>query len=264
MTNRVFGTDGQRTYNSIMQISPNPAQLDDVLLEATQVRMVKQLKQCLFELQYLRGEFATLAQQPELSANYQLAYGEMCGTLHCAEQGLRKAIAQRPSRQLTKPITSFESLTTPQEIAEIRRTIADINRAEIALVNQCASSMALMKSQDKSGLIDWDMSFEYDYAVILETGPARTFYQSCGDGAEPLKISLGKYVPMLNQKDGSPYNWNIFAGHTDHPLKDDHHGYLVHCLTDHGVIPWQMIAHIKAIEVNLEYSTYEKLWERAK
>lgn len=227
------------------------------------MRMVKQLKQYLFELQYLRGEFAMLAQQPELYANYQLAYGEMCGTLNHVEQALQKAIEQRKSQQRPEPITSFESFTTPQEIAEIRRTIAEINRAEVTLVNQCASSMALMKSQDISGLIDWDMSFEYDYVVTLETGPARTFYQRCGDGAETLKISLGKYVPMLSQEDGSPYNWNIFAGHTDHPLKDDHHGYLVHCLTEHGVIPWQMIAHIKAIEVNLEYCTYEKLWERA-
>ncbi|MDO8263278.1 MAG: hypothetical protein Q7T21_08625 [Gallionella sp.] len=123
--------------------------------------------------------------------------------------------------------------------------------------------MATLREQDRSGLIDWAMPFNYDVTVLLDPGPARAFYETCGDGKEPLRISLGPYLPSLQIQDGVPYNWNSLEGREGNPLRADHHGYLVHCIIDHSMLPWHLIAHIKEIEVLLDFYTFESAWARS-
>jgi len=75
-------------------------------------------------------------------------------------------------------------------------------------------------------------------------------------------MSLGLYSASHLNKDGASYNWNVLDGHEGNPLRGDHHGYLVHCIIDHSVIPLQLISHIKEIEVYLEFRTFESVWAR--
>jgi hypothetical protein len=56
------------------------------------------------------------------------------------------------------------------------------------------------------------------------------------------------------------YNWNVFQGRVDHPLRDGHQGYLVHCLFDHLHMPWQLLPHIQEIEVKLSFYDFETAW----
>jgi len=43
-------------------------------------------------------------------------------------------------------------------------------------------------------------------------------------------------------------------------LRDDHHGYLVHCLIDRNHLPWQLLPHIQEIEVELTFNDFETAW----
>ena len=74
-------------------------------------------------------------------------------------------------------------------------------------------------------------------------------------------------LPFRNLADNSScsngtYNWNVFEGTENHPLRDDHHGYLVHCLIDRKHLPWQLLPHIQEIEVELTFNDFETAWPR--
>ncbi|MGA8171299.1 MAG: hypothetical protein WB816_10815 [Methylocystis sp.] len=56
------------------------------------------------------------------------------------------------------------------------------------------------------------------------------------------------------------YKWNIFAGSENHPLREGRHGYLVHCLFDHNYLPWQLLPHIREVEVQSTFGDFETAW----
>jgi len=248
-----------------MTSTTNPENFDAVYFAATHERACETLDQSRFSVRYARKEFASLAQQADLPASYQLAYGQMADNLLRAQQALENAMSEHADIQpATACIALRDIQVTPDETETIRRVITEINSAEVRLINHCESAKALMQERDNSGLIDWAMPIHYHFSVLLDLGPARAFYETCGDGDEPLRISLGSYYSdSLLDKDGTSYNWNILEGHKDNPLHADHHGYLVHCIIDHSVIPWELIAHIKEIEVQLEFYTSESVWIRS-
>jgi hypothetical protein len=116
----------------------------------------------------------------------------------------------------------------------------------------------------EQGLIDWTMPFDYEFSLLLDPGETRSFYETCADGEEPLRIYLPRYLyspdkPTRRRK----YNWNSFENCKEHPLQAGHHGYLVHHILEHAKIPWQLLPFIKGIEINLKFTDFEVAWERS-
>lgn len=236
--------------------------LDAVYFSATQGRVVEQLEQAMRSVRHARKEFESLKSEQVLAPEYQMAYAQMAESLRRAEQAIAETVNESSALEwepVARPTVHHHTPVAPEIITAVRRTIEEINAAEMRFFGHCKSTLETLRKQDLSGLIDWSTPVHYELSVQLDPGPARAFYDTCGDGKEPLRISLGLYMP----KDDVAYSWNMFEGHQGHPLQADHHGYLVHCIIDHSVIPWQLISHIKEIEVRLEFCTFESVWEKS-
>lgn len=237
--------------------------LDAVYFAATLAHVIEELETARRSIRYARTEFESLTTEPVLAPEYRKAYAQMADSLRRTEQAIQLAENENKKRDDWILIrTHHAAPVSPEAAIAIRRTIEEINAAEIRFVGHCESVIATLREQDDSGLIDWAMPFDYHFTVLLDPGPARAFYETCGDGEEPLRISLGPYSASLLNEYGASYNWNILEGREGNPLRGDHHGYLVHCIIDHSVIPWELIAHIKEIEVYLEFRTFESAWAR--
>jgi uncharacterized protein YihD (DUF1040 family) len=244
--------------------SDNNLLLDAVYFAATLKHVIEELRTARRSLRYARTEFESLTTEPVLAPEYRKAYAQLAESLRRTEQAIQTA--ENENQDLDDWISiphPHAAPVSPATIIAIRRTIEELNAAEIRFVGHCESVIATLREQDGSGLIDWAMPFDYHFTVLLDPGPARAFYETCGNGEEPLRISLGPYSASLLSDYGASYNWNILEGREGHPLRADHHGYLVHCIIDHSVLPWQLMAHIKEIEVRIEFHTFESVWARS-
>lgn len=237
---------------------------DAVYFAATLEHVRAELEAARRSIRYTRTEFESLTTEPVLAPEYRKAYAQMVDALRRAEQAIE--VAANENMKLDDWLhgrTPEAAPVSPEAVIAIQRAIEEINAAEIRFVGHCESVIAKLREQNGSGLVDWAMPFDYHFTVLLDPGPARAFYETCGEGEEPLRIALGLYSASHLNKDDAPYNWNIHEGREGHPLRADHHGYLVHCIIDHSVIPWQLISHIKEIEVHLEFRTIEFVWARS-
>lgn len=243
---------------------PDFAHFDAVYFAATLERVTKELRTARQSISYARTEFESLTIEPVLPSEYQKAYAQMADSLRLTEQAIQVAENENKKRgDWIKTQTTEDTPVSPEDVTAIQRTIEEINAAEIRFVGHCESVIANLREQDGSGLIDWAMPFDFHFTVLLDPGPARAFYETCGDGEEPLRIDVGPYLSPYLTGQGASHTWNSLEFCEGSPLRADHHGYLVHCIIDHSVIPWELIAHIKEIEVYLEFSTFESAWIRS-
>jgi hypothetical protein len=248
-----------------MQSTENIELLDAVYFAAIQQRAVSVLQEAARSVCYARREFESLKTEQALPLEYRKAYEQMADSLLRTEQAVEKAADKNGKRKAVRrkaPICHHDSPLSPELVNAIRRTIEEINSAELSLVNHCEATIAAMRKRDVSGMIDWTTPVEYHFAVLLDPGPLRVCYETCNDD-EPLRIAVGRYSPGMQKKDETPHSWNMFKHHEGHPLQPDHHGYLVHCIYDHSPIRWELIADIREIEVALEFSTTETAWRRS-
>jgi hypothetical protein len=149
-------------------------------------------------------------------------------------------------------------------IAAAQHAIVQINEAEDRLVRVVESGQKALLEHAEQGLIDWSMPFDYEFFLLLDPGETRPFYETCADGEEPLRIYLPRYLysPDKPTRRGK-YNWNFFENCEEHPLRAEHHGYLVHHILEHAELPWQLLPYIKEIEINLKFTDFEAAWERS-
>jgi hypothetical protein len=253
------------TSKATMQPPDNIELLDAVYFAAIQQRAVKVLEKAARSVRYARSEFESLKTEHTLPPEYRMAYEKMADSLLRTEQIVEKAADKNSKRKVVPrkaPIYHHDSPLSPELVSAIRRTIEEINNAELRLVNHCEAAIAAMRKRDVTGMIDWTMPVEYHFAVLLDPSPLRACYETC-DHDEPLRIAVGFHSPGMQKKDEAPHNWNMFEYQEDHPLQPDHHGYLVHCIYDHSPIHWELMSHIREIEVTLEFSTVETAWKRS-
>lgn len=239
--------------------------LDAAYCAATLEHVMEALEAAKRSIRYARTGFESLTTEPVLAPEYRKAYTQMADSLRRTEQSIQMAEDENKALDRNWGVVRphQDAPVPPEEIAAIQSTIEEINAAEVRFVGHCESAMASLRERDGSGLVDWAKPFDYHFTVLLDPGPARAFYATCGDGDEPLRISLGPYSASRLKQNGILNNWNILKDRDGHPLQADHHGYLVHCIIDHSVIPWELIAHIKEIEVYLEFHTFESVWVRS-
>lgn len=248
-----------------MQPPDNIELLDAVYFDTIRRRAVKALQKSACSIRYAREEFESLKSEQALPPEYRMAYKELADSLLRTEQFVEKtAIRNKKLIVLPRnaPIYHHHAPLSPELVSAIRHTIEEINSAELRLVKHCEAAIAVMREWDVSGMIDWTMPFEYEFAVLLDPGPLRVCYETCDHG-EPLRISVEFYSYDMEKNDDAPYNWNMFKHQEGHPLQQDHHGYLVHCIYDHSRIHWELMSHIREIEVTLEFRTTETAWEKS-
>jgi len=222
-----------------MQSTENIELLDAVYFAAIQQRPVSVLQEAARSVRYARREFESLKTEQALPPEYRKAYEQMADSLLRTEQAVEKAADKNSKLKVVPrkaPIYHHDSPLSPELVNAIRRTIEEINSAELSLVNHCEATIAAMRKRDVSGMIDWTTPVGYHFAVLLDPGPLRVCYETCNDD-EPLRIAVGFYSPCMQKKDETPHSWNMFKHHEGHPLQSDHHGYLVHRIYDHSPIP---------------------------
>lgn len=239
--------------------------LNKVYFSAIQEETSRELGVARLTIRHARTNFESLKSEKLLPVKYREAYAKMAESLRNAEKSIE--LAQAEIYELKTSInTIFLGIKEPvslEVVISIRRIIEEINTIEVQFVRHCESIIANFRKNDDSGLIDWGEGFDYYFTVLLDPGAERDFYETSGDAGDPIPISLGPYSAQHLLNHDKLYNWNILEGREGNPLKDDHHGYLVHCIIDHSVIPWQMIGHIKEINVQLELQAFETVFSRS-
>jgi hypothetical protein len=70
------------------------------------------------------------------------------------------------------------------------------------------------------------------------------------------KYELGRSETEFGLDDG--VNHNIAHGRTDHPLRNEHHCWLFHCLYDHTELSWEEILRIGMVwvDINVKYQRF--------
>lgn len=147
--------------------------LDAVYFAATLERVSKELRTARGSISYARTEFESLTIEPFLAPVYQKAYAQMAGSLLRTEQAIQ--VAEKKNKELGHWMniwTPEAKPVTPEAVIAIRRTIEEINAAEIRFVGHCQSVIETLCDQDVSKLIDWAMPFEYQFTALLDPGPA--------------------------------------------------------------------------------------------
>jgi hypothetical protein len=158
-----------------------------------------------------------------------------------------------------------EFALTTGSVDRVKVVIEEINDAERRIIEVVNSARSALLSHANQGLFDWTMPLYCEFSLLFETPSDRLVYDSCFDG-EPMRIQIKprfrQFSKDLNSA-RSEYNWNIFEGDEHHPLRDGHHGYLVHCLFDHNHLPWQMLQYLRELEVSLTFSDFQTAWGSA-
>lgn len=245
--------------------------MDEIYLSTILKRVRNELSSAQLSFQFERADSESLRTQQALPQHYRQIYGQIADSLLRIEkiieetQGACREWERERClfRNLDKDSPEPEPPDSPEIVSAARQTIDEINAAEVRLVSHCESEKATLLAHDKSGLVDWSNDIGYDFSMLLDPGPERAFYETCCAGDEPLWIPLGAYSPDFLYEDLKIYNWNSFKFDENHPLQSGHHGYLVHCITDHLHIPWQLISCIKEIQVGLEFTACETVWTRS-
>lgn len=144
-------------------------------------------------------------------------------------------------------------------LAQAEQVIAQINAAELEMVQQLEATRATLLGKHGNGIFDWSMPFDLVVRITLHVPASRQAYACWSeDYEEPIEIRLGPYNPIPTGDEVE--NWNPFQWRPEHPLASCHMEYLLHCLLDHDHLPWQLLPLLKDVEVHLEYTDNERIW----
>jgi hypothetical protein len=199
--------------------------LDAVYLHAMRQHLEKVLWRARHEVSFFRKEIESLTQQEALSPRCREAYGHMVEALSRIEQAIREEDRQELDPYSKRLCRSLRQEKNPPSelVAAAQHAIVQINEAEDRLVRVVESRQKALLEHAEQGLIDWSMPFDYEFFLLLDSGEARSFYEACADGEEPLRIYLPRhlYSPDEPTRRGK-YNWNFFQNCEGHPLRAGH------------------------------------------
>jgi hypothetical protein len=119
-----------------MQPPDNIELLDAVYFAAIQQRAVKALEKASHSVRYARREFESLKTEQALPPEYRKAYEQMADSLLRTEQAVEKAADKNSKLEVLPqktPIYHHDSPLSPELVNAIRRTIEEINNAEMRL-----------------------------------------------------------------------------------------------------------------------------------
>lgn len=245
------------------KLPPPPIDLlDSVYLQSSIDNAEKALGNARFDLDYFAKEIESLSTQINLPANYQNAYRRIHDVIRGAFTCIEEAQEQLSKFEMEASdlLHGQSSELLPEEVAIIGNVISEINSAEGKLLDEAETITTFMQSMKaESSIIDWSSPFEYQFTLLLEPGPERAFYKTCGDGDEPLRIALDFY-PLQPSKEDREYDWYSPRNFSDHPSDAFHVGYLAHSIMDHTRLPIQLLPHIAEIEVKIAFADFETAW----
>lgn len=174
------------------------AVIDKVYSSTIRKRIRKALASAHISIGDERGTVESLAAQPALPPHYRHAYGQLADALLHVEKMIEAArkVGEEQTLALMKerarhPNIQEDMPVTPESIRAVQHTINEINAVEVQWARHGEAAKAALREHDESGL-DWN-ELEYDFCLLLDPGPARAFYDTCGAGDEPLEIPLGAH-----------------------------------------------------------------------
>jgi len=252
---------------------PSPEMLDAVYLSATQDALATMLSRAKFKLSYFRKDICGLASEPSLPEEFRAAYGRMVSLLDALDLAFKRAEKKNEAitpvvhRSIMRQRRMPEPAPSPALVAAAEEVICRINDAQNRLVKVVQSAKSALLNHADQSLIDWTMPYDCEFELLLKPGPTRTFYNTCCDGEEPMRVGVRFGQHDMSKSGDSSFNdpaenFNVFRSFygDSHPLSHGHHGYIVHCLFDHMYFPWELLPHIQELEVTYEYRDCETLW----
>lgn len=252
-----------------MDAAGNPAAvpveaIDQAFLKGTLERLQRVLSHARHDISYFIEEIRSLTTQDELSPDYQVAYADIVTLLRPLESALQQAHKSDIARgEAFAPLfehRDWRDAPPPPGLCEAaKRMIEQIDAAEMRMVECVADAQATLLARQPDGLFDWSMPFDFEITLLLHPGETRRFYDTCGDGDEPLRIPVPGYSPIPREK-FDDYNWTPFWYNEGHPLQSCHMQHLARWIVEESALPWQLLPSIREIEVYLKLSDFEAMW----
>jgi hypothetical protein len=248
---------------------PPPEAMDGIYLSSALEDLEHLLRRARSKLSSLRDEICALPAEPALPSSYRAFYGRIVSLLATTEQAIKDGEICTEDIQHEFYSSDFRRESrnklnsSPAVVEAAKDIIQKINAAEIRLLNVAKSAKNALIKQSEQNLIDWTMPYDGEFAVIFNPGPERAFYTAgANDFEEPLRIRIRPARDLTHDDsfNDSAQNWNVFEGQEGHPLREGHHGYLVHCLFDHTHMPWQLLPYIQEIEIEFRFYDCGTVW----
>lgn len=243
--------------------------LDVIFLQEMYEEVEATLGSARREVSNLVHGISALSRAYELSDDLRSVYREIEALLNTVENaisyGKERAFELRTEFS-SEGLTNYDKVEpgeSENSVVCAKSVIEQINSAERRIVSDVRSASTALLKHANTGLFDWSAPFDCEFSVLFEVSPLRQCYDFCLEGDEPMRLRIRPQFSNVAsdlKATQAEYNWNIFNGDDSHPLRSDHHGYLVHCLFDHSHFPWQVVRYIREIEVKLTFCDFETAW----
>ena len=79
---------------------------------------------------------------------------------------------------------------SPVLVEAAKDVIRQINEAEARLIDVVKSAKSALTGHAEQGLIDWSMPYNCEFRVLFNPGPTRRFYETYGEGEEPMRVPV--------------------------------------------------------------------------
>lgn len=253
--------------------SPFDVEIPDALIEAMDRaylagigrQLLRELRRFKGRTQSMIGDIRELSRQESLGPRYCEAYqqmesvvGSLFDQLEIAAQNRKEFFTYDNALELVSAPSLEEIHFSDRWIEAARQVISEINAAELKMVSQLKKAKTALIRGASDGIFNWKYDGTVGIALILRTHPSRHFYGRYDDQFEELAIPLDWYGYVPTSVDVP--SWNPFIDAENHPLKTVHMEYLAHCIVDRMDFPWQLLPLLKEVEVKLDFSDHETLW----
>ncbi len=206
--------------------------------------------------------------EAKLPIDYQRVYRTLTSSLLGLEKTLNNrtnAAVERIQAHRNLPDTFSSARISPARLAAIKKALQAINTAEETLYKAFDKANWAVSELQAPHPINWRAAFDqasFKVSLYLDPGPFLAFYDASFHDDEIPAVTIENFCLYMNLPDDPSCNWNVFAQSEGHPLKTDHHGYLVHSILTQTPIPWQIAHRIREIKVEMEVRDQITVWKR--
>lgn len=132
-----------------------------------------------------------------------------------------------------------------KRLLQVNKELAAIEKRVLKSAIRVDGNLLQELRDDVDGIYDYELDVKIDCYGGDESGyPLCTLREYLKGISIPNNRKNNKLL-------GDDINHNEFQYRTEHPMKDDHHCWLYHCLYDHEHLSWEEIASIQTFEFEI-------------
>jgi len=184
-------------------------------------------------------------------------YAQFKEKTHWHSKGNRK---EEHMKRMMIGMENYEKLPTENLSADQRRFLVDLNRKLVDVEQGINKEYQMIKDQLAKRVADtddWIDDSEIDCYITFHMREDDPDYDVTGDNVlEELQESPPLERGLYGIADGN--NHNEYEGWEDHPMRDEHHCWLYHCLYDHAHLSWINMLRIGSVKISMDVQ-YQKI-----